>query len=459
MSLKKTSLLALLLLCLIGYIYAYEIPKEQSTKSHRDPLSQLEDSQISSLTINSSGEMFSLVNVHPENEKNSSTIDAKNWSFKEWSGVPVDGSSLKSFLNGLRNLGLQSPLPKDEVESDRSLYGLHAPTLQVVVEAKGIKKTLLIGKEVEYLSKKYAQFLEEPSELYLVPAFKVQEINKKKEDLRLKKFFNFTESKTKEITYTPPDGSLTTLKKNDSLWMVETSQGQFKASQEKVSSIIKELNDIQSTSILSASEGERVFSSTTSPLLKVSLKNSDDKAVEITLQRKNLSEAPNKMGIEPVVFITSAYPGIYSEYNSNPVQRIALSVTDLRDKKLMSFSQFDSTEAVIEENGKAPIHLSSNDQGWKVDEEKGDPVFILDFLSKYASAEAIAFVDAGKEESGTLVLKTSLTLKSGVKKEVSVERLSDGRILFVGDQRGIISEETLKGLFPKKETLLQQKQP
>lgn len=453
MNLKKTSFLALFLLVLLGYLYFFELPKDEAVKTKRDPLASLTDSEISSVTIKNSSEVFTITQSKPSSEKKELSDDEfAHWSFVGWEGVPVDGKAIKSFLSSLRNLGIKDPLPKEEIETDRTIYGLHAPSIEVTISGDAIKKTLIIGKEVEFLSKKYAQFLDSPFELYLLPVFKIQEIEKKKEDLRLKNFFDFTEPKLKEISYSFK-GNEVTLQKEEKGWVTLGAQ-KYKASSEKVSAIIKEIQEITSSSIVgTGKEVSEASFGLNEPHLKISVKDNDGKITEIRLQRRKISEPENKMGMEAVVFSTNLYPGVISEFKSNPSERIALLVSDLRDKKLSSFTQFDIKKATIEESGKAPVVIALEGKEWSVDGQKGDSVFISDYFSKISSIEAVSFID-GEALQGTPLLKLTLELESGNKSEIFVEKLSDERILFRGEAVGVISEDALKTLVPKKDTLL-----
>jgi hypothetical protein len=188
MSFKKTLILAIILACIFGFYYYFEVyraPKVEKKEEEAKKVFHFEQNDVKKLVI--------------ANEEGTFTCQLKG---KEWKIVkPIkaecDKEAIDTLIQSLHNLDFSRVI--EEEPTNLQQYGLAKPLVKITFSAKGKENMIIVGDENPTGSSAYAQRAGEKKVL-LVDSYVRNSLNKKLFDLRDKGVITFELNEVKQFS-------------------------------------------------------------------------------------------------------------------------------------------------------------------------------------------------------------------------------------------------------------------
>ncbi len=512
MSLRKTIMLAIVLVIVAVFTFRSELPRIEFEKIKDMPFSTAGKQGIKSVKIDRQGTSFELINLAPSlkkveedegTEKNGPEVkvEAGKWKIAGLDSAEVDAAAINTLLSSLSGLKTGAPLAKDEVGTDLGVYGLSAPEASVKVESLkegGVDSLeLSFGKKNSYLNKRYLKVSKMGDEtgagLYLVTEGLFSAVSKGQSDYRKRNPIEIQDSDLRRISL-ERDGKKIVVERvldideaaGESVWkIVEPSN--LRGNEKEVGELVKNLRNLKAKDFFDGEQGKPESFGLT------------DKSSSIKLEYKEalkrdplvIKVAVTKAGVDKetaAYFQISSEPTVFS-LAADPSEGLFKPIEAWREKRFISFPMASVSEVDVSGDGVNAIKLVKKDTDWLVNDKPADDSFVREYLNNISQLEASSYpketIDYG---FGKPSLKISVTLtKTGKSSAASsegggkpeeaqgkhlelvigkiVEKDSNGEAknyyAAVGDlsEPFIISKEQYKKIVPKEDVLIRLEKP
>lgn len=475
MSLKKTLILALILLGALAYILRVQMPSDAAKASESLLFAGLSNESIESIEIEGALGKFTLQNSEPKASSASSdpvTVEVdtlKKWQLADVKGSDLDRSALNSLISTLIGFRLDSAaLPAQDLDPDPAVYGLKSPELQLRVKSAGKVTELQFGKENSYVSKRYLK-VGGRNEIYLVPSGLFSAANKTKNEFRNKAAFEFLDNELKSISvHAPTTGTLKFQIDDHYQWHI-VEPAAFTASSSALSNLTREIRSMRIATFL---DGD----------LKLSDYALDQPALRLDMEFKPsakrepvqlLLSPTGAQGMEQAYLKVSEKPSVF-KIEGNPIPKIAQPIENFRERELFKFATDQAVQLDFELYKAAPLSMLRAGTEWLVNSKPGDANFVQQLLESLAGLQAESFPNDNRDYGFAnprlkLVLRlvgpepekkvTERTLMigdsadKGAKEETRYYAAVDGT-----SEPFIISKDALKAIYPREEVLVKRQE-
>lgn len=479
MSFRKTLVFALILVGLLYYIKAVELPKEESEKSKDVIFSDVSTEEFKKIKVTNEKGSFELVNSDPKKLEGQSSLNTDPkldlWKIESLPEAEIDKGPVTALLSGIKDLKADTRVPNEDIESDLSVYGFKEPSINVEVSYGSKAVKLEFGKKSDYVQKRYVKVSGTNNQdgIILVPDTLFTTVSKSREEFRNKNplIFNDTDIKKVSLIHQGKDISLEQGEKGD--WDL-VSPISARGSHASVSALLRELRNLKAAEFFDETPPNLAARGLDKPDVHVTLNFVDSvkkDPIEVRIKR-----AEKDKEIQKVWFSVSGKNTVFKS-EIDPIAQIAQPVDSFREKKLFDFAVDNVIGGEIVVADKVTITMKKQGVGkdstdWIVNDKPGDYVFIREVLTNAANLEAVDFpkqdLDFGFTKPN---LKFTVTLASSDGKETVSHKLTIGnkrqtssgvQYYAESDRSGapfLISEDSLKKLMPHEEALLKQPTP
>ncbi|MBX7138227.1 MAG: DUF4340 domain-containing protein [Oligoflexia bacterium] len=468
MSLKKTLVLALLLIGAAVYIFKIEIPQGEAKKTEKNIFRGVTKSQFEKIEVSGKQGSYILVNTKPVAEPVSAqssdpAADAlAGWELGDLKGAELDRGSLNSLLSALVGFREEISIPKDEQESDLTIYGLKDPELLLKAWHSGQELAISFGKNNSYLSKRYAS-INGQAGIFLVSDALFTAANKSRTEMRNHTPVGFADSEISELLLNFDGQKLKFLAHSDGQWKIAEPFA-ASASSTAVSNLLMQLRNLRAEDFIDPPGDRAAEYGLEKPQLEIDLNFKDStKRAPLHLGIGSASAPQGQQAQFRWFMNLSGKPSIF-KLSADPLSALNRDAGFYREKKLFQVI----SDQVQKVNCSAPaLSLTKNGEHWEVNGKPGDDVFVKEALQRFSNLEAESFPNQEQDFGfNSPTLRCQFTLKSGAKPElvrtlVVGKRLDDkqnmGRYFAAVDDLSepfIISEQSLAGITPREEALL-----
>ena len=471
MSLKKTLVLALLLLIFAAYILKIQIPAFQEAQTKDLIFKDLQAARLESLEIIRPQDSFKLKNTAFQDNQAAIENDPKvnvrsydEWQLDDLPGAKIETVLINSLITSIRDLKLDDKLPKEDIEADLSIYGLQDPALVIRLRGQS-EREITLGKINQYLNKRYLK-LSQDENIYLISEGLYSAADKSRQDFRAKTPLNFMDSNLESIELIKSESKIKLTRDEDRKWQISLP-AKTAASSESVLELTRTIRNLRVADFIDDVSLLPQYN-LSNPQLKVLLEIKNEKG---TVQEElNFAKATSVNNSEDKYYLyMKDSPSIF-QLTANPFMVIDKSLLDLRERKMYEFAVDDVYRALVEYADGSELSLFKEGLSWKVNGEKGDDIFIDQWLNNLAELEADDFPvqtqDFGFENP---LFKLSLSIKPrGADSEVLKSLIIGSNFYRADKTKGyyalsdegetpfIISEESYKKVYIREEALLAQ---
>jgi len=459
MSVYKSLVLGGLFALVALYIYMVELPGQQRKIKQELVLGGVSAGELSEITVKNTHGTFSLV-------RQDGSDDLSAWSLAGLEKAKLEKGALNALLTALLDFRPDPDIKPIRENLDGPVFGLQEPEVHFqIVKSDGREVTIGLGNKNEYLQKRYAR-VSNNEFIFLAGEDLYQAGTRSKQDLRDKAPVGFSNAEIKSFSIKSGAEIPLVFTVDDShAWYVtkdETSTS-YKASDSEVSSLLKEFRRLRADEFIDDLADNKGKYNLEDPAVVVTLNFKD------VLQREPIQivfSQANKQS-DDVVFTTSQYPFGY-RMNKNPLPLLSRSMTDFREKQFFSFASDLAIKAVFSGRRISDITLQQEEEGWTVNGQKGDFLFIRQLLENYSNLEAVDFI----KENYTFdfddpLIRAAITIQEGVSEIKEMTLLIGGQVDPADDEKGfyarlesepdvyIISKASYRRLVPRKEALVE----
>jgi Domain of unknown function (DUF4340) len=462
MSLQKSLILGVILFGIALFILKVEVPKDE--KAEREGLflkGQVAEDLKQLIVSAKSQQSFKLV------ERDGETKDKWQLVISEGQGAitdtMLDDAAVNLLLGELTKLELGKALPRNEVETDLSVYGLHDPELTISVDGKDVQKKLIFGALNTFTGDRYVQ-TPDTGDTFLIPNSVYVAAHKKPFDLREKSRINFERTDLRRIELGNEQSINVALTSANGLEWKVVAPLEVAADQVAVTELIRQVRGLRAEAIFDDAAAIPQEFSRVRPdvVINLTIGDGDNQRVQKIALTGSTGEKP-QMLVRPLEDGKPAYSVM-----GNTLSHFRVGPFQLRQKKFFDFDTTAVTRVQVRLNGEEQLALTKDQEKWTVNGKQGDLVFVEEYVETLANLEAEAFPDAEKINSDNRGIKTSLEidveLKDGKRHRLTVSgkrqvgEVSSSRLVTTEPQTVsfFISEDRFETLVPKPETLIAQ---
>ncbi len=191
----------LVLILLVGYIYFFEIRKENEKTKKENIFPSIKEEQVGGIILNYPSNMVIC------------RKDGKSWFvLKDLKRFKADSKIIKSMIESFNKIRIEKVV--SENQADLSGFGLEKPQAQVIAETPEKKYRILIGGESPVGTGTYIR-LDNDSRILLVSRSSILEfLRKSANDLRDKQVLSLNEDNIKRLQFKWKDSSFEVERKN-----------------------------------------------------------------------------------------------------------------------------------------------------------------------------------------------------------------------------------------------------
>lgn len=468
MSLQKTLVLAVLLIAAVLYIVKIEMPREEAKKSEGVVFAGVEKENVESVEISNSKGSFVLKNAAPEaravdaaTEKAVDVQALDKWEIVSLEGAPLDQSSLNALLSAILGLKLEEPLPKQDLDTDLSVYGLKEPELVLTIREGGKDTLLTFGKENSYVYKRYLR-VGENGDIYLVPTGLFSAANKSRADFRSKTPVSFVDSEVRTISIRNQSGVETKFEAAENYQWQMVEPARYSASASALSALTRDLRALRIAEFIDGAPPADFGLDAPDAKVELSFKTEAKQPLELSFK------AQRKDGKEEVFMSSNERSGVV-RLDSNPLASILKSPDEFRETKLFAFATDQVVQADFQPFQESPVSLVKHSSGWTVNGKVADENFVRGLLESLSELRAAGFPADNRDygfANPRLKVVVRLSEQAGGSKErtlvVGDSAVKEGRedtryyaSVDGGKETFTIDKQTLKAITAREEVLLQ----
>ena len=475
MSLKKTALLAIILVGVLLYIFRVLEPGKQAEEQAKYIFNKLAQDKITSLHVTSAkGEYTLLQQATAQPSSSSDTPDpatvttpapaaASKWQLKGLEQAPLDQAKLNSIISAITSLTSDNVIESADIDKDKSVYGLAQPDLTLELKTAAKSYTIKFGKENAYVGKRYVSIEPDGPALMLAADSLYATAAVKADDIRSKMPLQLMDSEVKSLEIKSAKDTLKVVRAEDSTSWKLAAPIEAKAADATVLQLIRDLRNLRADEFIESTPQNLSTNGLDTAPIEVKIEFSNSRP---TLSLK-IAPAKSAEQSKPAFFVVDQQPGIYKTSNFDQAS-IVKSPLEMRDREMFGFERTKLKEISFQiEGANDRLHLinKSTDGKWKVDDMPADEVFVGELLGNLSGLKAADFQSAPKQAFDKPQLSITLRL-DGTNEQtllVGAETKSGSKLYFARSSARsedfVISAETLKLITPRVEALQAQPTP
>ena len=278
--------------------------------------------------------------------------------------------------------------------SDITGYGLHSPTLEVVITTKnGQTKKLLFGDDTPTNSGAYVMLQGDPR-VFTVASFAKTGLDKSINDLRDKRLLTFDQDKLSRVELIAKKQDIEFGRDKDQWQIVKPKP--LRADGLQVEEFIRKLKDAKIDLAISAEDAKKATTAFSSGTPVATVKITDPSGTQQIEIRKSKEDYYAK---------SSAAEGI-QKVTSDLATGVDKGVDDFRNKKLFDFGFAEPNKIEMHDGGKTYAFQKAGED-WTANGKKMDSTSVQSFLDKLRDLSASKFVDSGFTTASTDITVTS----------------------------------------------------
>ena len=397
---RKTLLSGIVLLGLLSWIFFYELPKGREKEKADLLFRNLTEQQIETIEIKKQDRTVLLRNrsfraEKPEEKAEEEKNITADWEISDLPGLPVDASmvqSLTSPASGVLGLKLDNAIPKEEQDSNLSVYGLESPALVVKVSGAGGAREIRFGKKNDYVLKRYFQIAGD-DRVFMGTDTLFTAADRSRKDFRKKNLVSFTDFEAKRLTIAKDGTRLVVEKTSDDGWKI-VEPIKATASRAKLQEVFRELRDYKADDFIdfsgdNSAELLREYRVDAPDMSATIEKNDGDPLVVAASELEESDDASKKF----TAFRVGSFPFIGKMLKS-VLGRISMDPSDYRERKLFSYGDGVVSRGEIEFHGAKPIVLELEKDTWKAEGREADQMFVQQFFRDLTDLSAVRFPES-----------------------------------------------------------------
>ncbi len=409
MSFKKTLIFAIILACIIGFYYYFEVyraPKIEKKEEEAKKVFHFEQDDVKKLTI--------------INEEGTLTCQLKG---KEWRIVkPIktecDKDTIDGLIRSLHNLDF-SRVVEEEPENLHQ-FGLADPLVKITFSAKGKENTVIVGDENPTGSGAYAQCAGQKKVL-LIDSYMRSSLNKKLFDLRDKAVITFELDEVKQFSLQKENLFVEGQLKGEDEWVLNQPI-EDKADGDKVEEVLNKFRNAKVKEFIDEKPESLKPYGLENPQAKLTVWLGKEKALKSLLFSKKVKEEENKG-----YYAKLQEAGNVFLVEETLLEDIPSELFVWRDKKLLTFKRDDVRRIALSSGGESAVVRKMKEDTWNMTKPikaKADRWEISSLLSDIDYVKSTGFIDPPLKDDSYYgfdkpLLKLSLWLK-GAKAPISI---------------------------------------
>lgn len=473
MSLKKSAILAVLLVGLLVYIMRVVEPAKEAEKQEKLIFRDLAKDKITLLHVVSKNGEYNLEQIAaaeptPKTSEADDSLDQPviseggKWQLVGAENAPIDQAKVASIVAAITNLSSEGAIAAEDIDKDQKLYGLSEPEMTIELKTSSKNYTIKFGKENAYVGKRYVSIepdgpalMMAPDSLLVTAGVKVDQVKSKSPIM-----FPDTEVKSIEIKAKKESVKVERVAQGDKSWKV-TAPIEAKASDKVISQLMRDLRNLHTEEFNERTPQAVTADGLDTPLVELQ--------VEFLNQHKpiNVKIAPAKAVDEnkPAYFIVDDQPAIYKATNFDQTTLVK-SALELRDREMFAFDRSKLEKLTFKGAGDQSEHelVKLADGKWSIDGKPADSTFVIELLGNLNALKADGFESAAASIFDKPQLKLELKLATGAQSLlVGGENEVGSKQYFARSSSRaedfIISADTMKLITPRVDVLLMQPTP
>jgi hypothetical protein len=468
MNLRKTIILACVLLAALAYIYKVQLPKDEAKAAEGKIFSGLEREALQSIKISRSGQEFTLKNLDPrpgvtKGEAKAVDLEAlAKWEFAETPGADPDRTTLNTLITALLGFSIDAPLPAKDLDPDLSVYGLKAPALTLEVTTNSKPIAVSFGKENEYVHKRYFK-IGGKEDVYLVPTGLFAAADKSKNEFRNKAPLDFVDSDLQNIQARGSAAPVKLQIDDKYEWQI-VEPAKYTANNTVISALTRDIRAMRAVDFIDGKPNLSDF-------------GLDKPAVEIDLTfKESAKRAPLHLAIgkhleegkERAYLSISGRPSIF-RLEENSITQLDQPLESFRERQLFKFATDQAVQLDFVRFKEGPLSLVRTGGSWTVNSRPADENFVREILGGLSELRADGF-PADNRDYGFSNPRLKLVLRL---ESTDPDKKTTERTLVIGDSADkskdearyyaaadglnepfIISKEAFKRIYPREEVLV-----
>lgn len=440
MSLKKTLILALVMLALGLYVFYGEMPREEAQSKEELLLGGISDKDISKLKVSNSQGQFELVSNGLDETGN------PTWFLENPNGAAVESAPVSAIVNDLVSTKSEGSISKDEQESDLSVYGLKDPEFEFEISRVGESNEsasvqVKLGKLNEFNHKRYASVTGK-EDIFLISDDLGRSANKSKFDIRDKTPIEFVDGDVASIEIVGPNSDVKIDTQESTGWRI-VKPIVAPAAYSAVAGVLRSLRDLTAVKFYETDgSDDSDFKNAQAQGFGLEKPQIESKVkFKESAKRKDLrivigkftgeSSDENKVGATQWSFKIDGSPTVY-KIASDPSPQIIKNVINLREKRLFTLATENIESVKVTPLEGDPVVFEKGDAltgGWTVNGKAGDNVFVTSYFRDLSELEAVDF----PEKEKTFSFEKPL-IKIDVKLKTTPHSTRSERVLVVGSK-------------------------
>lgn len=375
MQLRKTILLAAVLLLIGSYIKLVELPHE-TRKSQSDLfLKGVQESAIDSIAVEGKKGSYTLTNrsaraeqpgsIEDKKEKEKGALVGESWTLE---GVPtetkLDTGAVRSLLGSLVDLRLGEAIPPEEIGLDMSVFGLDKPELTMRVGFGGNSETVVFGKRSTFVGKRYLQVPERG--VYTVDEGLFSSADKERDSFRLKSPILSDLAEFESLEIASSDGPVRLERSNAAEWSIV---GPFsaKADQQVVADYVRQLRALRAAHFIDPPQADDLDAfGLAKPDVSVVLAGKERKLeVRLGVSGGKVEGGTDK-GETAMYFWFNGSPSVY-KIDGNRINLFRLPAQSFRDKHILESDPERLTRIEVRKAGSPTWVLEKIKGAWRLD--------------------------------------------------------------------------------------------
>ncbi len=407
MSWKKIAALSALLIFLLLVISLLE-KRESKIQESQDFLYSLPAEELLGIELKREGETLVFLK------------EDGSWRLEKPVQSGVDTGALDNLVSSFSALRYDRLVESES--TDFSVYGLDQPRLELKLFSGDLEKpqkTLLIGLKNEIDGSSYAR-LQDDRRVVMLPAFRVNHLDREVFDFREKKFLDLAASEVESFSLDWQGSSFTFQRQNGSWWLKTPVQALARG--QKIDDILRRVAGLEAKAFLEKrSENEFGLEK---PVLQAIFTTGSGSRVELRLGSLDGEYYAGIPAGNEVFRIGEELPALFST-----------TAEDYREYKVAVFYPFN-VQQIIFSGETEKISLSKTDETWISDDLEAmtevDQGKVRDILYDLQDLEAVSFIDRPVLPESAFNRRITLRLKpeSPDQEERKIE------LLFASSQAG-----------------------
>ncbi len=347
MSFRSILVLLLILAGLGAYVYFVDVPREQREERAK-VLFEIDADDVRA--------------VHVQREDGSIEIerDGDHWKIVAPVSAKADKAAVDSLVKAVVDCQVEKDLGKQE--ADLARFGLAEPPVSISLVTGDASLAVNVGKAAPIGNSAYIQRVDDGNVLLTGAAFR-SSTDKKLDDLREHRLFDFEDDDVRWFEIHHGDRTLRLERNEDNIWKMVQPEG-FGADEGAIRTYLSALRSLRAVSFI-AEEPESLtpYKLDDAPLrIEFALAGHEDAPRTVLIgDKKTETEFYAKVADEPAVYTVNDYA----------YRNLDKGARDLRDKSLLSFTPEDVLSVQVVRRNGDDFRLTRQGDTWTLDGADG----------------------------------------------------------------------------------------